>query len=334
MLTDTATVTWDLSVAGQAKANATAGGSASPGPPQGRLTLQTATPVMITTQSAKTTIFYTPYRGNQCPIYNGTSFTMTAFAELSNLTTASSTGNAGPAAVAANSNYDLFVWNNSGTMTLTRGPAWTSLTARSAGTALVMVGGILLNNASITNGPAASRGTYVGTVAQQRIVATELDLWRVAAIGTAGLFGVWNCYNRVRVGSRSGESTDSWTYATAARFAPLNAATTRAHIRCRRIGGRCIYGELRLPSWVNDRCRCSHAGDLYDVTNAFTGSASADARPLTSCMLPRFGHHGAGISFLSAGETIEYGGAPITLSRATTAFRLRSESGLNFSGWM
>ena len=37
------------------------GGTATPGPPQGRLTLQTLTPVMTTTQAAKTTLFYTPY---------------------------------------------------------------------------------------------------------------------------------------------------------------------------------------------------------------------------------------------------------------------------------
>ena len=213
VLTDTATVTWDLSVAGQAKANAT-GGSAEPGPPQGRLTLQTLTPVMTTTQSAKTTTFYTPYCGNQVPIYNGTTMTMTAFAELSNLTTATSVDNAGPAAVAANSNYDLFVWNNAGTMRLTRGPAWTNLTTRSAGTALVMVNGILLNNAAITNGPAASRGTYVGTVTSNASSQLNWIYGALAANGTAGLFGVWNAYNRVLVASFTGDNTDSWSYSS------------------------------------------------------------------------------------------------------------------------
>ena len=56
-------------------------------PPQGRLTLQTATPVMTTTQSAKTTIFYTPYVGNLVPLYDGTNMNMTTFAELSVATT-------------------------------------------------------------------------------------------------------------------------------------------------------------------------------------------------------------------------------------------------------
>ena len=104
--------------------------------------MQTGAPVMTTTQSGKTTIFYTPYVGNQVPIWNGTTMTPTTFAELSNVTTASSVGSAGPAAVAASSVYDLFVWSNAGTITLTRGPAWTNDTTRSAGTALMRVGGI------------------------------------------------------------------------------------------------------------------------------------------------------------------------------------------------
>ena len=78
-----------------------AGGGGGLSPPQGRLTLQTAVPVMSTTQSAKTTIYYTPYVGNQVPIWNGTTMTPTTFVELSNVTTASSVGSAGPAAVAA-----------------------------------------------------------------------------------------------------------------------------------------------------------------------------------------------------------------------------------------
>ena len=51
-------------------ADAAGGGNSTS--PQGRLTLQTGTPVMTTTQSAKTTIFYTPYVGNKTPIYDGT----------------------------------------------------------------------------------------------------------------------------------------------------------------------------------------------------------------------------------------------------------------------
>jgi len=192
-------------------------------PPQGRLTLTTATPVMTSTQAAKTTIFYTPYVGNKLPIYDGTVMVMTTFAELSNVTTASSTGSAGPAAVAASSVYDLFVWSNAGTVTLTRGPAWTSGTARSAGTALVMVAGVLLNNVSITNGPAASRGTYVGTVRSNASSQLDWILGGSSAGGTAAIFGVWNAYNRRPVATQIIDTTASFTVA-ASGVASLNAA--------------------------------------------------------------------------------------------------------------
>src|SRR5690242_11025969 len=88
----------------------------------GRLTLTTATPVLTSTVTGSTSIFYTPYNGNIIPIYDGTAFVPTAFTELTNTTTDATTN---PAAVTTNACYDLFVWSNSGTPTLSRGPAWT-----------------------------------------------------------------------------------------------------------------------------------------------------------------------------------------------------------------
>lgn len=137
-------------------------------PPQGRLTLASATPVMTAAQTAKTVVYYTPYVGNQVPLYDGSStFNMATFAELSNDLTQSATGKAGPAAATTNSNYDFFVWDDAGTKRLTRGPLWTSDTARGTGagtTELQRVNGIWTNKVAITNGPAAGMGTYVGTI--------------------------------------------------------------------------------------------------------------------------------------------------------------------------
>lgn len=179
--------------------------------PQGRLTLQTGTPVMTSTQSAKTTVFYTPYNGPMVPIYDGTNMVPTVFSELSQLTTDATKS---PAAVAASSLYDMFVWNDAGTIRCTRGPAWTNDTTRSAGTALVRVNGILLNNVSITNGPAASRGTYVGTVGSNASSSIDWILPGSAAGGTAGVLNVWNAYNRVAFKGSVVDSTASWAYTT------------------------------------------------------------------------------------------------------------------------
>jgi hypothetical protein len=181
-------------------------------PPQGRLTLQTATAVMTTTQSAKTTIYYTPYVGNIVPIYDGSNWTATTFTELS---VATSDATKSPAAIGASKVNDWFVWNDGGTIRVGHGPDWTSDTARSAGTALTLVNGIYLNNASITNGPAASRGTYVGTTRSN--ASSQLD-WIIggsASGGVAGFLGVWNAYNRVNSSAASIDNGAAYTYSSA-----------------------------------------------------------------------------------------------------------------------
>jgi len=179
--------------------------------PQGRLTLQSATPVMTTTQSAKTTIYYTPYVGDQVPLYDGSSMVMTTFAELSVATTDTTKS---PAAIGASKVNDWFVWSDAGTVRISHGPDWTSDTARSAGTALVMVNGVLLNNASITNGPAAQRGTYVGTTRSNASSQLDWILPSTAVGGGKGTLAVWNAYNRVLSGGVCIDTTASWITAS------------------------------------------------------------------------------------------------------------------------
>jgi hypothetical protein len=186
-------------------------GTSDPTPPQGRLTLQTATPVMTATQSAKTTIYYTPYIGNKVPIYDGANMMMTTFGELSVATTDTTKS---PAAIGVSKVNDWFVWSDAGTVRIGHGPDWTSDTARSAGTALVRVSGILLNSVAITNGPAASRGTYVGTTRSNGSSQLDWIFGGPSVGGTAAFFGVWNCYNRTSVFSMIRDTTASWTYTT------------------------------------------------------------------------------------------------------------------------
>lgn len=187
-------------------------------PPGGRLTLTTATPVLTSTVLGATSILYSPYTSQFVPIYNGTAMVMTDIGgELTNILANSATGKAGPAAAANNSNYDLFVWNDAGTPRLTRGPLWTSDTARGTGagtTELVRVKGVWLNANDITNGPLAQRGTYVGTVRTNGAATVDYQFGALGANGTAGIIGVWNAYNRVNISMFVQDSTDSWAYST------------------------------------------------------------------------------------------------------------------------
>lgn len=194
--------------------------------PQGRLTLTSATPVMTTSVAAATTVYYALYAGNQCPIYDGANMVPTAFTELSQATTDATKS---PAAVTTNSNYDVFVWNDSGTLRATRGPAWTSDTARGTGagtTELQLVNGIYLNKNAITNGPAANRGTYVGTIRSNGTSTIDYIFGAAGAGGVAAVFGVWNCFNRVNVATTVMDNTNSWTYAVASTWRAANSNTT------------------------------------------------------------------------------------------------------------
>lgn len=189
------------------------GGSGSPSVPQGRLTLSTGVPVMTTSVTGATTIYYTPYVGRYVPLYNGTTWTMTDIGGELSQTTSDSTKS--PAAVTTNSNYDLFVWSDSGTYRCTRGPAWSSDTSRGTGagtTELERVNGILVNKIAITNGPAAQRGTYVGTVRTNGSSQCDFIFPTIATTPVAGAFNVWNMYHRRTVIGTLGDSTATWTY--------------------------------------------------------------------------------------------------------------------------
>lgn len=244
--------------------------------PQGRLTLTTATPVLTATVSAATTIYYTPYVGNLVPIYDGTNFTPTPCAELTNATAQSSTGSAGPAVVANTSVYDLFVWNNAGACTLTRGPLWTNDTTRAAGTALVRTNGVWLNNATITNGPAASRGTYVGTVRSNGTATIDYIYGASASGGTAAFFGVWNAYNRVITPTVVTDSTVSWAYTSATVRAADNSNGNRVSfvLGLAEDGVNVEYMTRMNVTGVAATLVSGSIGVALDATNALDKAAS------------------------------------------------------------
>lgn len=194
--------------------------------PQGRLTLVSGTPVMNTDETAKTSVFYTPYVGNKVPIStNGTSFKVRSFSELTLTLVANHL---------ASTIYDVFLFDNSGTITIGTGPAWNNNTAGScargtgAGTTqLSMVNGLLTNTVSMTarNGAttytvAANEGTYVGTIF---IDAAAGQVSCHFSYGQSRKFGIWNAYQRRRIALKAGDSTANWN--SAGTLGPINAAS-------------------------------------------------------------------------------------------------------------
>jgi hypothetical protein len=189
--------------------------------PCGRLTLTTSLPVTTADVTGATTVYFTPYNGNIIQLYDGSGWITKTFTELSQLTTDITKS---PLAVAASKNYDVFVWNDSGTLRATRGPTWDSGavagsdTARGTGvgsTELELFEGRYVNKNAVTNGPAARRGLYVGTIrsdASSQINDSVLKRH------------VWNNFNRKSKSILAVDTTDSWNYTTAA-FRQANANT-------------------------------------------------------------------------------------------------------------
>lgn len=234
------------------------------GQPQGRLSLTSGTAVTTTDVTGAATIYFALYGGDLIPITtDGITFKTTTFTELSNITTNSATGSAGPAAVTTNSNYDLFVWSNSGTITLTRGPLWTSDTGRGTGagtTELQTVHGVWTNKIAITNGPAANRGTYVGTVRSDGSSQINDSLAKRH---------VWNMYNRRLRPMLVLEATSSWTYSTAT-WRQMNGSTANQLDIVRGLDEDAVSASVRMLT-LNSTASKRHVicGVGIDSTTAF-----------------------------------------------------------------
>ncbi|MBN9601807.1 MAG: hypothetical protein J0G33_02630 [Afipia felis] len=202
--------------------------------PQGYLTLTSGTPIILGDVASATTVYYTPYKGNLINIYNGSSFPLTTFAELSLSLTSSQ---------AANTIYDLFVINDSGTLRLVTGPAWASSTAGSCSrgtgastTELQRLNGIWTNKQAITGtygvntvSIAANRGTYVGSIF---IDGSAGHVTCHRSYGQSRKWGLWNAYNRESVTVLVGDSTSSWTYQLSAIRASNGDASNNGIVLC------------------------------------------------------------------------------------------------------
>lgn len=213
--------------------------------PGGRLSIENGVPVSTSDQTGKTTVYYQPHLHNAVPIWNGLNWYTLATGTLSQ-TLADSTKS--PAATTANNLYDLFLWDDAGVLTLSRGPAWSSATDRGTGagtTELVRAGGAYVNNVDITNGPAAQRGLYVGTIATD--ASNQLNMMvapAAAAGGSANRLDVWNMYNRLETPSLVRDSTDSWNYTTATWRAANNNNNNRVTL-VRGLNEDMVYAEAQ-----------------------------------------------------------------------------------------
>jgi len=155
----------------------------------GRLTLETGVAISTTDQTAKATLYFTPFRGNSIGLYtSGGDWVLRSFTEkslsLSGYTTAKP--------------FDIFGYDNAGTLAL-ESLVWTNDTTRA--TALATQDGVLVKSGDATRRYIGSFRT--GTVSGQ---TRDADAFRY----------IWNYYNRVPIKMiKTVTSATSWNYTTA-----------------------------------------------------------------------------------------------------------------------
>lgn len=152
---------------------------------QGRLTLTSGVPVTTADVTAATTVYYSPYAGNQIVLYDGAAWNLVTFSTLS-IALGSDT---------ASLPYDVFGYLSSGALAIERF-AWTNITTRA--TPLTTQDGILVKSGDATR-------RYLGSYATTGSAGQTEDSFAKRL--------VWNYYNRVVRPMRVLESTATWSYA-------------------------------------------------------------------------------------------------------------------------
>lgn len=238
--------------AGPKGANGTNGanGAGSTWTVSGRLTLESGVPFSTTDQTSKTTIYWTPYLGNEVILWNGSAWTSYSSSEISIALGTLTSGK----------NYDVFMYQSSGTPTLELGSAWTNDTTRA--TDVTLQDGRYCKSGDKTR-------LYLGTFRTTSTTTTE-DSAGGTSSQTGGKRFLWNHYNQIDKHAAVIDTTNSWSYATdtirqangasgnKVEFVVGLATLVSVDLRCNYLG-------------QNNTARGAKVGVGIDSTTAFSG---------------------------------------------------------------
>jgi hypothetical protein len=255
--------------------NVIAGVTVDPGLCEGRLTLTSGTAVTVSDVTIATTVYWTPSRGNRCALY---STTLSAW--LPQTFTERSLSIAG---FAANTNYDVFLYDNGGTLTLDA-TAWSSGTARA--TALALQDGVYVKAGTLSR-------RYLGTFRTTATIGQTED--------SAARRFVWNHYNRATRPLRRIETTASWTY-TIATNRQANGSTAnqvdvvigvaegRLHLQLQAAVANTNAG-VGVNVGIGEDITTGYAPEC--LTNSLNIIASAQVQPILAVLdkTPAIGNH-------------------------------------------
>lgn len=177
------------------------GESASQSPCEGRLTLTSGTGVTTADVTAATTVYFTPHHGNKIALYTGTVWQLISFSEVSVAVPSTTT-----------TPFDIFGYNNSGTLTLET-VDWTDDNTRA--TNLTLQNGIYVKSGAATR-------RYLGTGRTTSVSGQTED-------SKAKRF-LWNYANRAKRPLLVMEATGSWTYGTASWHPTRGSTANRVEV--------------------------------------------------------------------------------------------------------
>lgn len=163
---------------------------------QGRLTLTSGTPVTVSDVTAASIVYYTPYNGNKIALYSGTAWQLLSFSELSVAVPATT-----------NTNFDIFAYNNNGTVALETAN-WSTDTVRA--TELIRQDGVLCKTGALTR-------RYLGT-GRTTSVSTQIENSDTKRY-------LWNYYNQIESKLSKLDSTDH-SYGTSGAFRQYAGGTS------------------------------------------------------------------------------------------------------------
>lgn len=257
-----------------------------PGLCQCRLTLTSGTPVTVTDQTAKTSVFLAPFRGNLITLYDGASWRPYTFVEITISVPASTA-----------TNYDVFAFISSGSITA-ESVAWTDGTTRA--TALTTQNGAYVKTGTLTK---LYIGTYRTTASSGQTEDSKANRL------------VWNNFNRVARQLKVVESTSSWS-ATSTSWQSWNQSTNNRVTFVRGLDEDVVdlyFGSLTASSTsdtvnigIGLDSTSATGGDVYPAVNASPSLLTAAAARYTN-------FPGAGFHFLQllqithSGTTTYYG---------------------------
>ncbi|MBI2523625.1 polymer-forming cytoskeletal protein [Candidatus Peregrinibacteria bacterium] len=208
---------------------------------EGRLTLTSGRPVTTADVTAESNVFFAPYKGDRIYLYDGTRWKLYTFNELS----------LALGTVTSGLPYDVFIYDNAGTLTLEK-VAWTNGTTRA--TALGTTNGVLLKSGDSTR-------RYLGTFYTTSTTTTE---------DSAAKRFLWNYYNRVPRKLFVNPSDASHTYATASWRSWNNSTANRVEVV---IG----FSETLVDLFARGLCSMPGTSEYGVVGIAVDGTATNDA---------------------------------------------------------